>query len=424
MTGKRTPLSEAQSARLKQLILANKALAQVDSLDELLPQLLQLAQEVTESVGASFLLYNEKRNTLSFVLARNEFLGTADRLISAGLELKLGEGIAGYVAQTRKSLVIVDAQNDPRFCPDFDKKTGFVTRSILTVPIIHHERLLGVVQVVNPRTREHFGRDDLELLESFAHLAAVALVRAELLTALLQQERVRAQLDAAARIQSHFLPELPELAGGSSIWAQTIAAVYVGGDFYDCVDLGAGRTMFAIGDVSGKGLPAALVGAAMWARLRAMASSSLDTGTLMAELNREMDCVLRSKLFVTCVLGVHEPGGVCRFANAGHPLPVLRMRDEVREVPMLCGPPLGVDLDAYYEEYVVHLGSKESLLFVTDGVTEARGPDREFFGEERVQETVARTSSPPYAPVLMEELEKWLDGRELVDDVTVLEIWR
>ena len=195
---------DLQANRLKKLIAANQALAQVESLSELLPVLLEFARDVTQAMGASILLYKPESKTLEFTLAINEQQGAAEEIISKKFELSLGEGIAGYVAETRESLLVADTQEDTRFSRKVDNDTGFRTQSILCSPIVYQDELLGVVQAVNAKGKANFDSSDLDVLESFSHLAAVAMVRSRLLELRIHQERMQAQLDAAARIQATF----------------------------------------------------------------------------------------------------------------------------------------------------------------------------------------------------------------------------
>jgi hypothetical protein len=244
-------LHEKRAERLKKLIQASQVLARVESLETLLPQLLTLAQDVTYTEGSSILLYDPAADRLRFTLARNECAGLAENLLGQNIELRPGEGIAGHVAQTREPVIVNDVSRDARFSRGTDAKTGFVTRNLMCAPIVHQDELLGVAQVLNAKERDAFDPPDLELLESFAGLAAVALVRSRLLDLRLAQERIQAQLDAAARIQASFWPAMPDLAPHAEVWARTEPAVMVGGDFYDCIPLVDGSVVVAVGDVSG-----------------------------------------------------------------------------------------------------------------------------------------------------------------------------
>jgi sigma-B regulation protein RsbU (phosphoserine phosphatase) len=116
----------------------------------------------------------------------------------------MGEGISGWVAQNRQSVMVEDAQEDPRFSRKADKQRHFTTRSLICVPLVHPEELLGVLSALNSRGKPCFDQEDLAILESFADLAAVAIIRSRLLEHRVEQEHFRAELEAAAKIQKLF----------------------------------------------------------------------------------------------------------------------------------------------------------------------------------------------------------------------------
>ena len=424
MTSDKEHIKATRINRLKMLIEASQALAQIDSLNDLLPKLLNMAQEVTDAEAASILLYKPETDTLEFTLAINDYLDQAEKILSSKFELKMGEGIAGHVAMTRRSIMVEDAYKDERFFGKADKASGFITKSLLCVPIVQKDELLGVVQVLNSRGNEFFNQDDLDVLESFAHLAAVAIFRSKLLESFIRQQRMQVQLDAAARIQSNFLPSIPDLSPGRGIWAKTKPAIFVGGDFYDCIPMADDSYVVCVADVSGKGLPAALVGAALWTRLRGLAPITNGLEELLGKVNFYMYDVLAQELFATIIIGRFWPStGRVDLVLAGHLPPVHVRSDSLDTITELKGPPIGIDRDIQFSKISLSLAPGDSLLFITDGVTEARNSAKEFFGEERMAEYLRDTKSPPYGPGLMDYIETWRGSYDVNDDITVLEMW-
>ncbi|WP_051694125.1 PP2C family protein-serine/threonine phosphatase [Desulfohalovibrio reitneri] len=417
---------ERLAGRLKHLIAASWRLAEVDSRHQLLEELLDLAQEVVEAEASAILLYNPRRDLLEFAHARNDVLGrAAEDVLKRNIALKPGEGLAGWVAQNRQPALVADAASDPRFFTGADSSTGFVTRSVLCVPILHDEELLGVLQVINPKAESAFTDEDLEILSSFGNLAGVAIIRSRLLEDRLEQERMQAQLDAASRIQTQFWPTLPELPGDSHVYAATIPAVSVGGDLYDCISLADGSLLAYVADVAGKGLPAALVMAALWSRFRSEARPERGLPDLLAALNRSMHELLRGSLFVTMAAARYHPSvGSCELAAAGHAPPLYFRHGMIAEVVGIRGIPLGVRPDEEYGRTSVRLETGDSLLFCTDGVSEARNDAGELFGEDRIQAHAANLGRPPFGPGLVERARIWQSGDRARDDLTVLEIWR
>lgn len=418
-------MNQDTAFRLKQLISANQALAQVESLEELLPVLLKLAQDATDAQAASILLYKPDSETLEFKLAINDDAEAAKELLSRRIELKLGEGLAGHVAQSRQALMIEDAYKDERFFGKADKASGFVTKGLLCVPIVHMNELLGVVQVLNSRTKYHFDKDDLELLDNFGHLAAVALVRSRMLAQLLQQERLQAQLDAAVRIQENFLPKPADLGPGAGVWAATKPAVFVGGDLYDLIPHGDGSWLFCVADVSGKGLPAALIGAALWTKIRTLSSVYYEPDELCAALNADMYDIFAQEMFATLALARFDPQtGRTRTALAGHLPPILVSGAAASILEGYDGMPLGIERHMTFVGREDFLQSGESFILLSDGVTEARNPKRDFLGEERVLDLLRQAPYSVRSKRLMRAALEWCGDRPANDDVTVLEFWK
>ncbi|TVM35851.1 PP2C family protein-serine/threonine phosphatase [Oceanidesulfovibrio marinus] len=425
MTRASTPHDYTRADRLKGLIEANTALAHIESLEELLPTLLRLAQDVTCAEGASILLYKPEKGVLEFTLALNDSQDTARELMQSGMEFKLGQGIAGVVAETRKPLIIDNAYRDDRFFKQSDTTSGFTTRSLICVPITNKDDLLGVVQVVNAKNRDNFDQDDLDVLQSFADLAAVALLRAQMLEAMLREERLRAQLDVAASIQENFLPRLPDLGANTGIWAKTRPAIHVGGDFYDCVPMEDGSFILAVVDVSGKGLPAALVATSLWTHLRTICSRVDAPQDILSQLNMRMIDVFHGELFATIALARFWPNsGNVIMSSGGHLPPIYVDGTGLREIEGLRGLPIGIEEDTSFTKVAVTLGAESSLVFVTDGVTEARQTDGSFFGSDRLHESLRCMGSCPRGHAVMTHIEEWACDGTQNDDVTVLEIWR
>lgn len=417
---------DGQAQRLKKLIQANEVLASIESLAELLPQLLRLAQDVTGGEASSILLYNKEKKVLEFALAMNDVLGrSCVDILKHRVELPLGSGIAGWVAESMKSLNVEDAQNDERFSREADKRTGFKTRCILCTPIVHQDELLGVVQVLNSKYKPHFDSEDQELLESFGHLAGVALVRSELLEERLEQQKFESQLEAASRIQRQFCPDAPHLKSGGLIWGASVPAQFVGGDLYDFIPLSDGSWYVYVADVSGKGLPAALIMSALWSRIRAVAVQEITPSEVLEEVNRTSYEFMGGRVFATIILARYNPGsGKCIYALGGHQPPYRVSVGGVRGMDSAKGLPLGIMDSGTYGEREIVLEKGESMLFLTDGVEEARNAEGEFFGEKGIIKVLESFGPPPCGEGLLKGVDKWRRGAAPNDDTTIVEIFR
>ena len=294
----------------------------------------------------------------------------------------------------------------------------------IVVPLVSSGELVGVV-ALGPRLSERgYSRDDRRLLESLARYAAPALRLGQLVR---EQEdearslqRLESELQVAQLIQQQFLPhQLPEL-GGWHVAAFYRPARTVGGDFYDVVDLGDGRVMVVTGDVTDKGVPAALVMASTHALLRSSAHSGTP-GEVLQRVNELLIPQIPQHMFVTClVMMIDLATGRTRFANAGHNLPYLRHEGVVSQLRAR-GMPLGLMPGSSYEEDEAMIEPGDLLLLYSDGITEQHNEDGEMFGFGR---TEALLQVPGDSEALVDrsvaELTRFSGPMEQEDDVTLV----
>ncbi len=266
--------------------------------------------------------------------------------------------------------------------------------AVLVIPLISSGSLVGLLSLGPRRSERGYTSEDKRLLTALAGYAAPAmrvgqLVREQQAEAR-SRERIEQELKIAQIIQQQFLPSsLPDLPG----W--NVAAFYrpartVGGDFYDFIPLPDGRVMCVVGDVTDKGIPAALVMASTHALLRAAAPRLISPGAVLAQVNELLYADIPAHMFVTCLCMVLEPAsGAVVFANAGHDVPYVRTTAGIAELRAR-GMPLGLMPGMTYDEqsFVFHPG--DCALLHSDGLAEAHRPDREMFGFPRVSALVAR----------------------------------
>lgn len=274
----------------------------------------------------------------------------------------------------------------------------------LVVPLVTSGELVGIL-ALGPRLSERtYSRNDRRLLESLVRYAAPALRLGQLMRAQERQarerERIEQELHVAQLIQQQFLPaELPEL-GGWHLSAFYRPARTVGGDFYDLIELADGRIMVVTGDVTDKGVPAALVMASTHALLRSTAAVVTSPSEVLRRVNELLIPQIPAHMFVTClVLVIDLDSGRTQFANAGHNLPYVRRGDRVDQLHAR-GMPLGLLPGSQYDEHETVIDPGEIVLLYSDGITEQHDANREMFGFGRTAELVARARS----------------GQDLIDD--------
>ena len=261
----------------------------------------------------------------------------------------------------------------------------------IVVPLVSSGELVGLVALGARLSERGYSRDDRRLLESLARYAAPALRLGQLVREQEEEarslQRLESELQVAQLIQQQFLPhQLPDL-GGWHVAAFYRPARTVGGDFYDIVDLGDGRVMVVTGDVTDKGVPAALVMASTHALLRSLAHYG-PPGKVLARVNELLVPQIPQHMFVTClVMVVDLKSGQTQFANAGHNLPYLRRNGSVTQLRAR-GMPLGLIDGSVYEEHEVVIEPGDLLLLYSDGITEQHDADGDMFGFERTERLV------------------------------------
>jgi serine phosphatase RsbU (regulator of sigma subunit)/anti-sigma regulatory factor (Ser/Thr protein kinase) len=302
----------------------------------------------------------------------------------------------------------------------------------LVVPLVTQGELIGLLNLGPRLSDQEYSGDDRRLLESLAAQAAPAVRVGQLVreqeAEIRSRERLDQELAVARLIQQNFLPrQVPELEGWG-VAADYRPAREVGGDFYDFIDLPDGRLGIVIGDVTDKGVPAALVMAATWSVLRASAQRLLEPGAVLERVNEHLCPDIPENMFVTCLYGVLETDtGRLVFANAGHNLPVVSLDGQVSELRAR-GMPLGLMPGMSYEETEAVLAPGAHLLLYSDGVTEAHDTSREMFGGDRLSEQMARTGNRDGDRLigsLLDSLQRFTGGvEEQEDDITLVAIRR
>ncbi len=241
-----------------------------------------------------------------------------------------------------------------------------------------------------------------------------------------QSARLKFQLETATKIQSLFWPKIPELEAGSHIWAVSVPAAYVGGDFYDVIMLPDASLLVYVADVSGKGVPAALIMAALSTKIRVEAQQQNEINTLLGIINTSTHQLISEEgFFITIVLGRYWPGtGKLQIVIGGHLPPLWLCKSGAHQMIFARGMALGVSPDTRYERNEILLSPGESILFYSDGIIEARDKNLELFGSERLTDITTNSKGPPFGKAILESVRLWQGDTAAADDQTILEIWR
>jgi serine phosphatase RsbU (regulator of sigma subunit) len=415
---------DRQVRDLKALLDVSKAISSESRLDDLLQVIMDKATEVIDADRSSLFLFDESRDELSSKIAQK--LGKIKEI-----RFPVGVGIAGEVAKSRKVINIKDAYADPRFNPDFDKKTGYHTTSILCLPMISiNGNLVGVIQVLNKKGGGAFDKRDESLLEAFAAHAAVALERARLTEAYVEKQRIDEALKLARDIQMSILPKrfppFPE-RDEFEIFAAIEPAKEVGGDFYDFFFVDRDNLCFCIGDVSGKGIPAALFMAVTKTLIKAKTSKGMYPDEILSCVNKELCVDNDASMFVTIFCGIlNTRTGEILYCNGGHNPPYIFTKSRGVEIlGSKTGMALGVYEEAKHTTRTVTLAPGDSIFLYTDGVTEAMDINGNFYTDERLKKFLENQKIIDIEERLrttLNDLKIFASGAPQADDITLMEI--
>lgn len=326
--------------------------------------------------------------------------------------------IVDHALQTGKAVLSADAGHDQRFDPSQSIRRHQIC-SIMCVPM--HSQSgegLGVIQLDTQRSLVSFSQDDLDVLVTASMQAARAVEMARL-------HHERRDLEAATQIQKSFLPDEHPRVPGLQFFDAYASAQQVGGDYYDYVPLPGNRLGIAIGDVAGKGVPAALLMARLSAEVRFCLATERSLAAAIAKLNSALKRACEEGRFITFLGLVFDLEKLTlTLVNAGH-LPPLRRCGQTGAVDVIgeeaVGIPLGV-FDRPYEETTLDLKAGDVILLATDGVTEARNPDNDMYGVERLRAIMAQTApdAETLGQAVLADVRSFAAGRPANDDLTLI----
>lgn len=387
-------------------------------LDTVLRRLLYLANQICGFEYCTILLIDDADSKLS-VAAR---YGYPESIVQQ-VQLEVGKGLTGRVAQTGEPMIVPDVSKEERYLAGLRG-----ARSELVVPLKFEGRVIGVFDVQSPQVGA-FNKRDVDFLGVLASVAAVAIVNAKSYAAAIrtrdEASRRRAlerQIALARTFQERLLPNADPVAPGYEIAGMNLPSERISGDYFDYVELPHGHLGIAVADVSGKGVPAALLAASLQATLRSHIENLYSIATIMERANNSYRRTTTPENFATLFYCVLDPGGAVTYVNAGHNPPLLLRQDGSVERLTLGGTVLGVFPDVKYEAGRVSMAPGDYLVLYTDGLSEAFHKTEEF-GEKRIVETARRVLGAPsrvMASVLITEADSFSGPGRASDDMTVV----
>ena len=400
-----------------------RALAFLADLSETLAVSLDLRQTLSEAVNriadfmdaeaASLFLLDEDGDMLECRVC----VGPVD---ITGLRIPLGQGVVGRAVADNRSQVVADAMTDSRVDRSNDSDTGFVTRSLLCAPLATAKGPIGALEVINKRSGGAFSADDAEILRLVAAPTSLAINNARMANELVQQARMKREFDLARRMQKSLLPK--RRRDGFPLLGMNLPAHEISGDFYDYIDLPDGRIGFFIGDVSGKGLDAALLMVRVASLLRWVGKEGTPPSEWLVRVNEELCQGSLDGRFVCALVGQCDRDAEhVEIAAAGFPPAMLYRQGEFTEF-LSGGVPLGILPGMSFDAQHIDMRGA-SLYCFSDGVTDVRDAQRRTIGSEGVRELISRHAGASAEPRLRGMFSE-LKHLRLVDDTTLLLIER
>ncbi|MGA2924043.1 MAG: GAF domain-containing protein [Candidatus Sulfotelmatobacter sp.] len=400
------------------LLLLNeiaRELSSILNLDELLSRVAELLRRLIDYQMFSILLLDSSGEKL-----QHRFSLRFHENIHLKHEVPWGRGLVGYAAETKQAVLVPDVTKDPRYIEGNPE-----TRSELAVPLIYKDKVIGVLDLEHTR-RGFFTDDHRRTMMTLAAQVAIAIENARLYEEIARQERrLERDLALARELQMRLLPQtLPKLAN-LELAAKFVPARAIGGDLYDFIPYSLSRLGIAIGDVSGKGAPAAIYAALVSGILRSHAPIEPGPAEMLRAVNLSLAERRIEAQFVSLIYAVwDDEHRTLDVANSGLPRPI-HVRAGKNHVIEATGLPLGLFDDANYDEFRFKMKPGDVFVFFSDGILDARNRRGELFGRGRVEKLITEcggSSADCVVDILFKAVAEHSAGVETFDDQTVVAI--
>lgn len=413
--------------KLKAVLEISRALAHTLKLNDVLRRTLKELFKIFPQADEGFVLLKEVETDKLRVRATRVRTGKEDDSV------RISRTIVEKAMKDCAAVLSHDALNDPQF-QHSDSVSKMRISSIMCVPLVDaNGEASGVIQLDARDLREQFSKDDLDMLVSVASQISLAVENARLHDRLLhqrdleQEQKQKAdEMDLAVQVQLDFLPNTPPEVPGYDFYDFYEAALEVGGDYFDYIELPDGRIVIPLGDVAGKGVPAALLMAKLSSSARFQFLTRATIGEALGVLNAEIASGGLGHRFITLVIVVLDPKThEITVANAGHPPPILRRADGtvVRVGDNVAATPLGVVPDQHYGMTSFTLNEGESVLLYSDGILDAMNAEERNYGPRRLQKYMAKAdgTAKDIASGLLRDIEDFTaDQSGQTDDISLV----
>jgi serine phosphatase RsbU (regulator of sigma subunit)/pSer/pThr/pTyr-binding forkhead associated (FHA) protein len=421
-------LDAAPAERLRALLEISNQLASASTQEEQLDKIAEILFQTFRQADRCFIILRDEQNDILAVRVFRSRRPTEETP-------RFSRTIVRQCMEQQQAFLVEDASTDSKFSLA-QSITDFRIRSVMIAPLVADQNAFGVIQLDTQDRSKRFTQEDLKLLSSVANQASVALDNVRLYQDQARRERLMRDMEIAEQVQRSFLPQhLPSVAG-YEFYAHYKSAMTIGGDYYDFVQLPDGRWVIMLGDVAGKGVPAALLMAKLSAEARFHILTQPTAVDAVLMLNSFLLQAGLSDRFITLAVAVLDPKkNSVELINAGHVAPMVYRRETEDLADAIdvdhSGFPLGVDPQAQYESVEVALNMGDALLLFTDGVTDALNPEGKQFRIDGVKRMLASDSAitDPIAPGrvgkrVIDGVRAHIAGRDQYDDIALVSFGR
>lgn len=415
--------------------------------EHLLRIIVTCARKVTAAQGAAIYLWDADREKLIAVIVSGIFPPPvkvdnviADQLIANVKDLEAflrleailadSEVAIAQVARTGVPMYVERVDLDERF-PWFRQKE-LRTETYMAVPLHYRQEQLGVLALANREKGESFTKADFDLVQSVADQAAYSLQHAQVYRQLTEKKQLDRDIEVAREVQRILLPSAAPQMPGFNCTAVNIPAQQVSGDYFDFIQIDQQRWGVAVADVSGKGIPAAIIMAMCRSVLRSKAPGNISPAQVLREVNRQLYPDIREDMFITMLYMVLDASGVVTLARAGHEAAIY-CRDHFRHIEILDTPgmALGIDPGYVFDEVIrdvtLTLSPLDTVVVYTDGINEALDQEGNEFGREQLKATlqsVGPQSVELLVRTIVERVQSFSSGHPQNDDITLAVVQR
>lgn len=341
----------------------------------------------------------------------------------APIRVPAGHGLVGACVESNEIILVNDALNDPRLFRSVGEKTGYETRSVLCMPLHGaSDRVIGAFQALNKEGG--FSPEDVKLLHLAASYSASAIETQSLRKEAAQAQIMLRELEIARDVQMRLFPRTLPTVPGVEYECCCFPAKFVGGDYYDVIPMPGGRTCITLGDVSGKGIPAAVLMASIQASIRVNMTRGADSLVdAIRVLNQTVYSTTAAERYTVLFTAFLEPGARrMTYLNGGQAAPMLLRASGTMERLDVGGPPIGLIPVAPYREATIELQPGDLLVVFSDGVSEVNNPVGDIWNEEELEQVVrscAGLSAREARARILDAAQRFGDGADPADDLTL-----